>query len=100
MDTEYIMINGSEALIHNSDTHIFNRSRSAEAARLAPLFAGVTYDRLEGYQSLQWPVAEDGTDTPLLFEKEFPLPDGKARLWPVQWTKPLQFDDPTTYYIS
>ena len=34
----------------------------AEAARLAPLFAGVTYDRLEGYQSLQWPVAEDGAN--------------------------------------
>ncbi len=72
----------------------------AEAARLAPLFAGVTYDRLEGYQSLQWPVAEDGTDTPLLFEKEFPLPDGKARLWPVQWTKPLQFDEEYDIHVN
>src|SRR5690606_35728484 len=32
----------------------------AEAAKLMPLYAGVTYDRLEGYNSLQWPVAEDG----------------------------------------
>src|SRR5699024_12015070 len=31
-----------------------------EAASLTPLFAGVSYDRLEGYDSLQWPVAEDG----------------------------------------
>ena len=27
--------------------------------------------RLEGYKSLQWPVAPDGTDQPLLYTKEF-----------------------------
>src|SRR5699024_11111579 len=27
-----------------------------EAASLTPLFAGVSYDLLEGYNSLQWPV--------------------------------------------
>ena len=43
--------------------------------------AGVTYERLEGYKSLQWPVAEDGTDQPLLYTKEFKFPDGKARLF-------------------
>ncbi|TDL83123.1 formate dehydrogenase subunit alpha [Peribacillus frigoritolerans] len=64
----------------------------AEAAMLAPLFAGVNYERLEGYKSLLWPVASDGTDTPVLFLDEFPFPDGKARLFPVDWTKPLQFD--------
>src|SRR5699024_1493941 len=30
-----------------------------EAARLTPLFAGVSYDRLQGWNSLQWPVAKD-----------------------------------------
>lgn len=64
----------------------------AEAAMLAPLFAGVNYERLEGYKSLLWPVAADGTDTPVLFLDEFPFPDGKARLFPVDWTKPLQFE--------
>ena len=34
-----------------------------EIAGLTPMFAGVTWDRLEGYDSLQWPVAEDGTPT-------------------------------------
>src|ERR1700738_1206262 len=38
-----------------------------EIASLTPLFAGVTYERLEGFKSLQWPVAKDGTDQPLLF---------------------------------
>ena len=28
-----------------------------EIASLTPMFAGVTYERLEGYKSLQWPVA-------------------------------------------
>ncbi|PTQ51796.1 MAG: Formate dehydrogenase related protein [Hydrogenibacillus schlegelii] len=60
----------------------------AEAASLAPLFAGVTYERLEGFRSLQWPVAPDGTDSPRLYEKEFPFPGGKARLVPVAWIPP------------
>ncbi|WP_078392343.1 formate dehydrogenase subunit alpha [Shouchella patagoniensis] len=71
-----------------------------EAALLTPLFAGVSYDRLEGYDSLQWPVAKDGTDTPLLFKDEFPLPEGKARLWPVEWTKPLQFDEEYDIHVN
>jgi formate dehydrogenase major subunit len=45
-----------------------------EIAALTPLFAGVTYERLEGYKSLQWPVAADGTDEPLLYVKRFPFP--------------------------
>src|SRR4030088_564589 len=43
----------------------------AEIASLTPLFAGVTYERLEGFKSLHWPVAKDGTDQPLLFTKQF-----------------------------
>jgi formate dehydrogenase major subunit len=41
-----------------------------EIASLTPLFAGVTYERLEGYKSLHWPVAPDGTDEPLLYTKK------------------------------
>jgi formate dehydrogenase major subunit len=64
-----------------------------EIAFLTPLFAGVTYDRLEGYKSLQWPVAPDGTDQPLLYTKEFPFPDGKARLFPVGMSVPTDPPD-------
>jgi len=56
-----------------------------EIASLTPMFAGVNYERLEGYKSLQWPVAADGTDEPLLYTKRFAFPDGKARLFPVSW---------------
>jgi formate dehydrogenase major subunit len=59
-----------------------------EVASLTPLFAGVTYERLEGFKSLQWPVAADGTDQPLLYTKEFALPDGKARLFPLVLSEP------------
>jgi len=56
-----------------------------EIASLTPMFAGVNYERLEGYKSQQWPVAADGSDQPLLYTKEFAFPDGKARLFPLRW---------------
>jgi formate dehydrogenase major subunit len=59
----------------------------AEIAALTPMFAGVSYDRLEGYKTLQWPVAADGSDQPLLYTKEFAFPDGKARLFPLHWVE-------------
>jgi formate dehydrogenase major subunit len=59
-----------------------------EAASLTPIFAGVSYERLEGYKSLQWPISKDGTDSPLLFTEKFPFPDGKAKFFPVDWIEP------------
>ncbi len=61
-----------------------------EVARLTPLFAGVSYERLEGYNSLQWPIAKDGTDSPLLFTEKFPFPDGKARFHPIDYMAPSE----------
>jgi formate dehydrogenase major subunit len=59
-----------------------------EIASLTPMFAGVNYERLAGYKSLQWPVAADGSDQPLLYTKRFAFPDGKAKLFPVTWIGP------------
>jgi formate dehydrogenase major subunit len=64
-----------------------------EIASLTPMFAGVNYERLAGYKSLQWPVAADGTDEPLLYTKRFAFPDGKARLFPVTWIGPTDQPD-------
>jgi formate dehydrogenase major subunit len=61
-----------------------------EVASLTPLFAGVSYERLEGFKSLQWPVAPDGTDEPLLYTKQFAFRDGKARLFPLSLTEPTE----------
>ncbi len=60
----------------------------AEMAALTPLYAGVTYERLEGYKTLQWPVAIDGTDQPFLYKSDFPFPDHKARLYPLRFNEP------------
>ncbi len=64
-----------------------------EAAALTPLYSGVNYERLEGYRSLQWPVAADGTDQPLLYTKQFAFSDGKARLYPLAWHEPVETTD-------
>jgi formate dehydrogenase major subunit len=64
-----------------------------EIASVTPMFAGVSYERLEGYRSLQWPVAADGTDQPLHYTKGFAFPDGRARLFPVSWTAPVEQPD-------
>ena len=52
-----------------------------EIAALTPLLAGVRYDRLEGYNSLQWPVNEDGTDTPLLYLDGFNFENKRAKFF-------------------
>lgn len=62
----------------------------AEAARLTPIFSGVRYERLEGWNSQIWPVAPNGEGTPVLFTDKFGFPDGKAKLFPVEWTKPFE----------
>ncbi len=64
-----------------------------EIAATTPLFAGVSYARLAGYESLCWPVAADGTDTPLLYTDAFHLPEGKARLYSLAWTEPSDQPD-------
>ena len=64
-----------------------------EIAPLTPIVAGVTYERLEGYKTLQWPVAEDGNDQPLLYTKQFKFPDGKANFYPLTWYEPSNLQD-------
>jgi formate dehydrogenase major subunit len=64
-----------------------------EVAKLCPIFAGVSYSRLEGFKSLVWPVSEDGKDTPLLYVNSFATPDGKAVLYPLSWKPPALKDE-------
>jgi formate dehydrogenase major subunit len=64
-----------------------------EMAGLCPIFAGVTYERLEGYRSLHWPVSPDGADQPLLYTEHFNMPGGKAHLFPLQLNDPIDTQD-------
>jgi formate dehydrogenase major subunit len=71
-----------------------------EAARLVPAFAGLRYDRLEGYASLQWPVGADGRGTPTLYLDRFAFPEGKARFQPPRWIPPLASDEEYDLYLN
>ncbi|MFO7571111.1 MAG: formate dehydrogenase subunit alpha [Gaiellaceae bacterium] len=59
----------------------------AELAETASHFAGVTYERLEG-RGLQWPVAPDGTDAPMLYSERFEHPDGLGRFAALPYKAP------------
>jgi formate dehydrogenase major subunit len=67
----------------------------AELASLSPIYAGVRYDRLTQYDTLQWPVSEDGIGQSRLYTNGFPFPDGKARLWPLEFHEPAEAPDAT-----
>ncbi|WP_110649887.1 formate dehydrogenase subunit alpha [Salinicola peritrichatus] len=64
-----------------------------ECASISPLFAGVSYERLAGWKSLLWPVDTEGNDTPYLYRNEFPLENGKAKLYPLEWQPPAEISD-------
>jgi formate dehydrogenase major subunit len=64
-----------------------------EIASVTPTMAGVTYERLEGYRTLQWPVAADGSDQPLLYTQRFNFPDGKAKFFPLAWSESTNQQD-------
>ncbi|MCI2414186.1 MAG: formate dehydrogenase subunit alpha [Candidatus Aramenus sp.] len=64
-----------------------------EASRLCPIFAGVSYSRLEGFNSLLWPVDSEGRDTQVLYVDKFATPSGKAKLYPLSWSPPQLKDE-------
>jgi formate dehydrogenase major subunit len=58
-----------------------------EIARLTPMFAGVSYDRLDDHKGLQWPVPSPSHDgTSLMHQETFPK--GKARFVAVDYLPP------------
>lgn len=58
-----------------------------EIAALTPDWAGVSHERV-GRGGLQWPVAADGTDTPILYADRFELPGGRAQLAALPYKPP------------
>ena len=58
-----------------------------EVAALTPDWAGVSHERV-GRGGLQWPVAADGTDSPVLYRERFELPGGRARLVALPYKPP------------
>jgi formate dehydrogenase major subunit len=58
-----------------------------EIAELTPHFAGVTYERI-GRSGLQWPVAPDGTDAPILYRERFDLPSERGQFAALPYKEP------------
>jgi formate dehydrogenase major subunit len=58
-----------------------------EIAALTPDFAGVSHARI-GRRGLQWPVASDGTDAPILYSEQFGLPGGKGQFAALPYKQP------------
>ena len=58
-----------------------------EIAALTPDWSGITYARL-GRSGLQWPVAPDGTDEPILYVNEFSRPGGRAHFAALPYKAP------------
>lgn len=64
-----------------------------EIASLAPMFAGVTYERMEE-KGLQWPVPgmeHPGTCT--MYEEKFNFPSGKAKFNAIEHKDPIEMPD-------
>jgi formate dehydrogenase major subunit len=58
-----------------------------EIAALTPDWAGISHERL-GRHGLQWPVAPDGADTPILYEREFMREGGRAHFAALPYKAP------------
>jgi formate dehydrogenase major subunit len=66
-----------------------------EIAKLTPMLAGVSYDKLERPEGLQWPVpSKDHPGTPLMHAEQFPR--GRARFVGVEYLPPGE--SPTEAY--
>ena len=58
-----------------------------EIAEMTPRYAGISHERI-GRGGLQWPVAPDGTDTPILYTEKFELPGGRAHFAALPYKEP------------
>lgn len=66
-----------------------------EVRSLCPLYAGATYEKMEGLKSVQWPCpTEDHPGTSWLFEgNRFTTDNGKGKLIAAEWRPPLEQPD-------
>ncbi len=64
-----------------------------ELADLSPNWYGIRYDRLEE-TGLQWPCADrDDPGTPYLHAPRPARPNGRGKLWPVEYQPPIELPD-------
>ncbi|MFC7175770.1 formate dehydrogenase subunit alpha [Halosegnis marinus] len=67
-----------------------------EIASLAPIYGGISHDRLDAEGGLQWPCRDaDDPGTRYLYEDGFNFEDGKARFVPADMGRPGELPDET-----
>ncbi|QLG26706.1 formate dehydrogenase subunit alpha [Halorarum halophilum] len=65
-----------------------------EIASLAPIYGGISHERLREENGLQWPCEDaDDPGTAFLYEARFNFPDGKARFVPADMGRPGELPD-------
>jgi formate dehydrogenase major subunit len=66
----------------------------AECAAVAPLFAGISHERIDRDGALHWPCrSADDPGTGRLYERGFETPSGRAQLAAVDWLPPGEQPD-------
>jgi formate dehydrogenase major subunit len=66
----------------------------AECASLAPLFGGISHDRLDAEGAVHWPCRDrDDPGEARLYRRRFATSDGRARLAARQWLPPGEQPD-------
>ncbi|MUN29829.1 formate dehydrogenase subunit alpha [Sulfuracidifex metallicus] len=69
-----------------------------EISATVPIYAGVTYGKLEGFKSILWPLEGD-KDSRFLYREKFPFPDGKAKFYVTKEIPPLKTDQEYNLYL-
>jgi formate dehydrogenase major subunit len=67
-----------------------------ECARLTPVFAGISHERLDRKGALHWPCGSpDDPGEARLYERGFATANGRAQLAAIPWAPPGEPPDPT-----
>lgn len=79
---------GAEGFDLNHPAEIFD-----ELASLTPIYAGISYDRLEN-EGLQWPCIDmENSGTPILHKDKFSTENGKGKLVALKYKEPAEIPD-------
>lgn len=79
---------GAAGFDYNNSSEIMD-----EISSVTPIYGGISFDRLNG-DGLQWPCkTADDPGTKFLHAESFPLPEGKARLFPLIYRAAVELPD-------
>jgi assimilatory nitrate reductase catalytic subunit len=75
---------------YQNTRQIFDELRVASKGGIADYY-GITWDKIDAQDGVFWPCPDlNHPGTPRLFAERFGHPDGKARLFPIEYTPPAE----------